>query len=169
MKTNGKKADRIRAFKFKGAKAQPRGSAEKIREYNFKKGRAKTGGIVKGQPTKRQTMLIDAVMTAARLHGRDGKGKEELVGMCFYIIKKDLGAFVSLLRMVLPLQLKVDKTTLNMNVNVNYETVDDVLKDMQEKGITREKLLLLSHIPRTNGGHLEGQDIIDAVLEAEED
>jgi hypothetical protein len=51
--------------------------------------------------------LKEALILAAETHGRDGSGKDGLVGFLLHLIDKDLGAFSALLGRVLPLQVNV--------------------------------------------------------------
>jgi hypothetical protein len=53
-------------------------------------------------------MLKEAILMAAELSGRDGKGKEGLTGYLRKVADTDVKAFSSLLGRVLPLQLSGD-------------------------------------------------------------
>lgn len=65
-------------------------------------------GRPKGSRNKTTTALKEAVLEAARLHGSDGNGTDELVGYCRMVAAKDHKAFTSLLGRVLPLSVKGD-------------------------------------------------------------
>lgn len=67
--------------------------------------RSKTGRA-KGTPNKTTTLLKEATILAAEQVGRDGRGKEGLVGFLrTQAAKKNNGPFMALLGKVLPMQL----------------------------------------------------------------
>jgi hypothetical protein len=70
---------------------------------------------------------------AAKLEGSDGAGKGKLVGFLRRVAKEDRRAFVKLLGM-LPLQ---DESSAD-GVEVRYRTTEEILREMEERGITVE-------------------------------
>lgn len=73
---------------------------------SFKKGQSgNPNGRHKGQPNKSTQLLKDAILQAAEIVGRDGKGKDGLVGYLVRVAKEDVKAFSSLLGKVLPTQI----------------------------------------------------------------
>jgi hypothetical protein len=111
--------------------------AKKPRKYEqgFKVGMQKIGGREKGTPNKTTRFLKDAVMLAAELEGRDGNGKDELVGFLRRVANEDLRAFVMLLGRVLPLQYDSRPDT---RVEVTYRSVAEVRKELEARGISIE-------------------------------
>lgn len=62
-------------------------------------------GKPKGAVNKTTKVLREAILLAAELTGRDGKGKDGLVGYLRRVAQEDVKAFSSLLGKVLPLQI----------------------------------------------------------------
>lgn len=82
--------------------------------HAFKKGqpRPEGGGRKKGQRNRTTTMLKDAILEAAALVGRDGRGRDGLVGYLAMLATKEKAVYARLLERVLPMQIRVeDKTT----------------------------------------------------------
>jgi hypothetical protein len=68
----------------------------------FKKGE---GGRPRGAANKTTVVIKDAVLKAAALSGKDGKGKEGLVGYLKRVADEDVKAFCGLLGKAMPLQV----------------------------------------------------------------
>ena len=62
-------------------------------------------GRPKGVPNKTTALLRDAILLAAEEVGRDGKGKEGLLGYLKRIAVKDHKAYATLLAKILPTQV----------------------------------------------------------------
>lgn len=62
-------------------------------------------GRPKGSPNKTTAVLKEAIIAAAEVIGRDGKGKDGLTGYCCYLAQDEPKAFATLLGRVLPTQL----------------------------------------------------------------
>lgn len=71
----------------------------------FEEGRDKTGGRQKGSVNKTTRILREAIILAAEQLGRDGKGKEGLVGYLKKLGDKHPELFKDLLARVLPMQI----------------------------------------------------------------
>ena len=84
----------------------PRGNPQNLKPP-FKKGQKPPAkaGRPKGVPNRTTTLLKEAVLLAAYLEGRDGKGKDGLTGYLRMIAKKYPQSYVQLLNRVLPLQV----------------------------------------------------------------
>ena len=106
--------DRKRSFR-------PRSREGSNKAFNV--GMPKIGGREKGMPNKTTRFLKDAIMLAAELEGRDGNGKDELVGFLRRVADEDLRAFVMLLGRVLPMQ---DDPAPTRRVEVTYRSVAEV-------------------------------------------
>ena len=65
----------------------------------------KTGGRAKGTPNRTTALLKEAILAAAERTGRDGKGKDGLMGYCSFLATQEPKAFAQLLGKVLPMQL----------------------------------------------------------------
>jgi hypothetical protein len=114
---------------------------ETKRPPGFQKGHPLYGGRKKGVLPKMPTLLKECVLEAARLEGRDGKGKDGLIGFLRRLANEDIRAFAFLLGRVLRLQLQSRE---DVNVNVVYETVEEVQKEMFARGLTRQTMLDLA-------------------------
>jgi hypothetical protein len=118
----------------------------KGKPHRFKKGapRYPGSGRKPGQRNKHTSLLKECILMAATIEGMNGKGKEGLTGFLRRIAKEDLRAFAMLLGRVLPLQ--IDHRT-NMRVEVTYKTIEEVRRELEERGITFEAVQRLSHRP----------------------
>lgn len=65
----------------------------------------KTGGRKKGTPNRTTAILKDAIVRAAELTGRDGKGMDGLIGYCRFLAVEEPKAFAGLMGRVIPLQV----------------------------------------------------------------
>lgn len=72
-------------------------------------GKRQGAGRPKGSKNKVTTALREAILEAATNHGRDGNGKNGLVGYLAKVAEEDIKAFSGLLGKVLPLQLTGDE------------------------------------------------------------
>ena len=72
---------------------------------NSRKPPAAGKGRPKGARNKTTRLLSHAILDAARNHGLDGKGEDELTGYCQFLAKEHPTAFASLLAKVLPMQI----------------------------------------------------------------
>lgn len=64
------------------------------------------GGSRKGIPNKTTGALKEAILKAAELSGRDGNGKEGLIGYLRRVADDDVKAFSGLLGKVLPMTVE---------------------------------------------------------------
>jgi hypothetical protein len=64
----------------------------------------KTGGRKKGTPNKLTRAIKDAIIEAAELHGKDGKGKDGTVGYMLKLASEDPRTFAGLLGKAMPIQ-----------------------------------------------------------------
>ena len=108
---------------------------------HFQPGRGKTGGRQPGVHNRTTRLLKEAILLAAELEGRDGEGTDGLVGFLRRMANEDLRAFAMLLGRVLPLQ--VDDT----RVEVTYQTVEEVRRELEAQGINIEMVKKALHQP----------------------
>jgi len=87
----------------------------------MRKGVRPAGGRRKGKPNRTTTILKDAILQAATLVGRDGKGQDGLVGYLMMIAMKEKAVYCRMLEKVLPLQLHVQEGTKKYNVQEAIE------------------------------------------------
>jgi hypothetical protein len=80
-------------------------------------------------------LLKEAILLAAELEGRDGRGKDELVGFLRRVANEDIRAFAMLLGRVLPLQVEA---RTDMSVEVTSKTVEEVRRELEDRGISIE-------------------------------
>jgi hypothetical protein len=98
---------------------------------SFKKGHAKLAkaGRAKGTPNRTTVLLKQAIIDAAEQVGRDGRGKEGLVGYLKMLAVKEKAVYARLLEKVLPLQLRVeDKTTPTL-------TAAEAVQRLEQRGL----------------------------------
>ena len=117
----------------------------KANATSFKKGRAKTGGRKPGTHNATPKLLKEAILMAAELEGRDGEGKDGLVGMLRRIANEDIRSFAILLGRVLPLQQI--ETRSDVKVEVAYRSVAEVRRDLEDRGISIELISEIMHKP----------------------
>lgn len=121
--------------------------------HRFKVGHPQWGGRKRGVLPSRPTMIREAALEAAILEGWDGQGKDGLVGFMRRLCNADISKFASILQSIMPLQLEQQ-----MNVNVVYETVEQVQQEMERRGLTREALLELADMTIEHDEILVGGD-----------
>jgi hypothetical protein len=80
-------------------------------------------------------LLKEAILLAAELEGRDGRSKDELVGFLRRVANEDIRAFAMLLGRVLSLQVEA---RTDMSVEVTYKTVEEVRRELEDRGISIE-------------------------------
>ena len=112
----------------------------------FKKGHPKPAGSGRkvGQRNHHTTLLKECILMAAEIEGMDGEGRDGLTGFLRKIAQEDLRAFTMLLGRVLPLQ--IDHRT-DVRVEVTYKTVEEVRRELEERGISFEAIDRLSKRP----------------------
>lgn len=129
------------------------------------KRRGEGGGRKKGSINKNSRILKDALLLAAEAAGDDlfasKKAKQDkLVGYLRWMALKEVSTFASLLGRVIPLQITVEK------VEVHYETVEDIQRDILARQIPIEKLTeLLRQMPatRAEAAKLDDKRLLEAV------
>jgi hypothetical protein len=94
------------------------------------------GGQNVGSLNDATKLLNEAILRAAELEGSDGAGKGKLVGFLRRVAKEDPRAFVKLLGTAFPLQAESSTDS----VEVRYRTVEEVRRDLDERGITYDVL-----------------------------
>lgn len=99
----------------------------------FTKGhtRAPTSGRKKGTQNKTTTILKEAIILAAALHGSDGNGTDQLVGYLLNAAEKFPKQYLSLLGRVLPYQVNA---TIEDTERV-YRTQEEVEAEMRRRGL----------------------------------
>ena len=110
----------------------------------FQKGHPKFGGRKAGVTNSVPKLLKECILLAAELEGRDGKGKDALVGFLRRLANEDIRAFAMLLGRVLPLQQIESRH--DMRVEVVYDTIDDVRAELAARGITIEAVKQLLYL-----------------------
>jgi len=115
-------------------------------KHLFKKGHPKPEGSGRklGQRNHHTTLLKECILMAAEIEGMDGEGRDGLTGFLRKIAQEDLRAFTMLLGRVLPLQ--IDHRT-DVRVEVTYKTVEEVRRELEERGISFEAIDRLSKRP----------------------
>lgn len=88
-------------------------------------------GRVRGSLNKTTAALKGAILEAATLTGKDGKGKDGLIGYCQHLASNEPRAFAALLGKVLPMQM-VDEQGRNMlPTRIIVTVVNNVRADTQ--------------------------------------
>jgi hypothetical protein len=90
-------------------------------------------GRARGTRNRTTTLLKDAILTAATLVGKDGKGKDGLVGFLMSLTKEK-AVYARLLEKVLPMQVSVEDKT-------KY-TPAEALQRLRERGLPLPPSLL---------------------------
>ena len=75
---------------------------------------------------------------AAELEGRDGEGEDGLIGFLRRLANEDIRAYASLLGRVMPLQ-QIEARG-DMDVEIVYQSAEEVQREMDERGINLELL-----------------------------
>lgn len=66
-------------------------------------------GRPKGRPNKVTALLKEAIIEAAEAEGRDGAGKDGLLGYCRRLATEEPRAYATLLGKVLPMQVSAEE------------------------------------------------------------
>ena len=125
------------------------------RPHSFGKGHAKVGGRKQDTPNLMTRELKVAVIEAAHRLGSDFRGRDGLVGYLTRLAKSDVKTFVTLLRSVLPLQVKSDVAKSNEQLRrrplddelepVRYPTRREIFEEMDRRGYP-VNLIKLQHV-----------------------
>jgi hypothetical protein len=136
----------------------PHAPSPKLRTTSFKKGhkRPPTAGRKKGQRNRVTIELRHAILEAAALVGRDGRGADGLRGYLQNLAVREKKIFGRLLEKVLPMQLQVEDRT-----NPQYTAEEAVARLRERKLPVPSSLLALV-------GPQEGATAIAHTLEDEE-
>jgi hypothetical protein len=81
--------------------------------------------------------LREAILNAAIRYGEDGKGLNGLEGYMFLLASEDRKVFGTLLRAVLPMEVKASFVT---SVNIPYQTIEQAEKEARELGVPENRL-----------------------------
>jgi len=113
----------------------------KATPHRFKKGepRPEGAGRKPGQKNKTTTLLKEAIILAAEAEGRDGAGKEGLVGFLRSLSRREPAVFGRLMEKLLPYQLTgKDGSPMQMV----HTTKDQVIERFKERGLPLPPSLL---------------------------
>ena len=91
-----------------------------------------------GQVNRYTRVLKEAIIIAAEEHGRNGNGKDKLIGFMRKVIDEDLRTFCMLMGRAMPLQVE---TREDGPKEVIYATVDEVKREMASKGISFDVMI----------------------------
>jgi hypothetical protein len=100
------------------------------RPGTFQKGHRKFGGRQKGTPNVITKDLKIAIVEAAHRLGKDGKGKDGLVGYLMALAATDTKTFGSLLRALLPLQIAPETDTV-----VTFRSAEELREKLIAQGV----------------------------------
>jgi hypothetical protein len=103
----------------------------------FGKAHPKRGGRRKGVLNTMTRELREAILNAAIRYGEDGKGLNDLEGYMFLLASEDRKVFGTLLRAVLPMEVKASFVT---SVNIPYQTIEQAEKEARELGVPENRL-----------------------------
>jgi hypothetical protein len=116
------------------------------------KSRPEGSGRKKGQPNILTRELKEAIVTAAAMHGEDGKGKNELIGYLFRLAKnKDPYLFTGLLKAIIPLQVQMGGTPQEKP----YQSAEEVRAELERRGLPKQTIYRLEHSPGTTAEDAE--------------
>lgn len=113
-KSATKRKSTSKAPKAKSGRAKPTKTGQHARNisglipHQFGKGNP---GKPKGAKNKFGVILKDAILQAAELSGRDGKGKDGAVGYLVWLSRAEPAVYGRMLEKVMPTQLEVKDTT----------------------------------------------------------
>jgi hypothetical protein len=103
-------------------------------------------GRKKGQVNTLTRELKEAIVTAAAMHGEDGKGKNELIGYLYRLAKsKDPYLFTGLLKAIIPLQVQMGGTPQEKP----YQSAEEVRAELERRGLPQQTIYRLEHSPGT--------------------
>jgi hypothetical protein len=124
-----RKAAAGRKSKPKAKADKRRGDAGKKNLIPFKKGERRVGRQ-KGTLNKTTTLLKDAILKAAELLGRDGRGKNGTVGYLMWLARAEPAVYGRMLEKILPHQLEMKDTT-----EKKLYTAEEAKAALEERGL----------------------------------
>jgi len=98
----------------------------------FQKGRQRTGGREKGVPNVVTRDSREAIVQALNAYGRDGKGKDGMVGFCLRLLDENVENGLTLLQLITPRQLHAEVTR---HSDVVYRTIGELDCELQKRGL----------------------------------
>ena len=111
-------------------------------------------GRTPGCPNKLTVDLKFAISEAAVLHGYDGNGLGGLTGYCYMLAERDPKTFTSLLRALLPLNIK---TNQNRNA-ISFGSIAEAEAALKERGIPVADIFKLAYHKDTVIDNPDGLD-----------
>lgn len=130
----------------------------------YKKGRPKplTAGRARGTPNKITTELKRAVLEAAAMVGRDGRGKGGLHGYLMRIAIQQPKVYCRLIEKLLPMQIKF---TDDAAAPERYETVEELRLALAERGLPPPSKII-DITPTVDTANKDGPLVLDKEDEA---
>ena len=92
-----------------------------------------------GATAKYTRVIKEALLIAAEEHGRNGNGKDKLIGFMRMVLDEDLKTFCMMMARAMTLQ--VETRTDDGPKEVIYATVDEVKREMASKGISFDVMI----------------------------
>jgi hypothetical protein len=156
-----------RSRKYKAIKNNPGVTPEVRRpgERYFHKGHKPAPGAGAKLGSKHRTNIIlkEAILIAAEIVGKNGKGQEGLIGYLEKIAREDYRVYAGLLRAVLPLQIQ-SRHDIHLDLTRKYDSIDDVRKDLENHGITLDAMKQIMYDSQTGNEEV----LYDTAAEADD-
>jgi Family of unknown function (DUF5681) len=122
-------------------------SLVEVKRGRFQKGES---GNPDGRPVgayNRYTRVIkEALIIAAELEGSNGNGKGKLIGYMRKVAREDMRAFCMMLSRAMPTQ--VEQRTMENKEETVYQSVEEVSRELESRGISLEVMFKLMRQPR---------------------
>ena len=96
--------------------------------HGFQKGHKRIAGREKGTPNVVTRNSREAIVAALNAYGRDGAGKQGMIGFCLRLLDEDIGRNgLALLSLITPRQLHAEVTSRNEQVLLTIADLDQDL------------------------------------------
>jgi uncharacterized protein (UPF0335 family) len=112
-----------------------------------------------GATAKYTRVIKEALLIAAEEHGRNGNGKDKLIGFMRKVIDEDLKTFCMMMARAMTLQ--VENRTVETQKDTVYCTVEEVQRELASRGIDMDIMMRFARLEEDdddNGRATAGQD-----------
>jgi hypothetical protein len=103
--------------------------------HGFQKGRAKSGGRAPGEPNRISKYSQTVILEALETFGRDGKGKDGVIGFLHRAFHEDVKHGVNLLIAITPKLLEANI----IKAELHFQTIAELDQDLAKAGLPPSK------------------------------
>jgi len=120
----------------------------------FKKGEAP--GRLVGAKARYTRVIKEAIIIAAEEYGKNGHGKDKLIGFMRKVIEEDLKTFCMMMARAMPLQIETRE--METKSDAVYKSMDEVKREFASRGLDFEVVFRLA---QNEVSEMDGTDGFD--------